>query len=379
MSIVTFPAGIWVPRSYIGAGGAANYTSSLIDADDEGVALVTTAPRTGSIQELAFATATMTTTGDLDCRIETVSATDGTPTGTLWATNTNVLKSVADTDDNTWIQSGNFTANASVNKGDKIAIAFRRPTSGTFVGNLRILGSNWFLANFPYGLVKTGASWTKGATTHSPTVAVKYSDGTWEPLLGSWPIYQVNPISFNNASAEDEVGNVFNLPFPYRICGAWLWADCEATNSFTLALYDDAATPTTGQALETVTMDSDQSAVPTSAYPYVAYFSGTREVPANTVRRLMIRPETATNMAIYDVATFSSTFMALMESGTSIYKSAREKDTPGAWNNSVNSRVLCGLIIDGLDDGAGGGGGATAVQSTETMVIYPRGRIVGYR
>lgn len=358
MAMVTIPGGICIPRAPVGGGGNAQTTQTPIDADADGAGLVFIAPKTGSIREMAFATQTVTTGGDLDCRLETVGATDGLPTGTLFGTDTRQTKTVDGADDNAWLTSGDFVADASVTKGiSKIAMIVQRPASGAFSGNIKTHNNSWFLLNNPYGVWKPAASWTKGGSVYQPMMAIKYSDGVWVPILGQHVFQLMTTLTIGTGTSPDEVGNVFQLPFKYRVTGCWVWVDCDtAGNSFTVAFYDDSGTAAYSAALTEVSVDGDQLSLPTNGYVQILPFEDDIEVAANTVRRLVIRPTTATTMVAYRQDYLSSTYLALEEGGDDIYYTSRTNDG-GTFSDSTSQRCVCGLVIDQIDDGAGAGGG----------------------
>ena len=362
MTMVSIPGGLFIPRCVTGGGGNAQTTQTTIDADAEGAGMIIIAPRTGDIQEIAFATQTVTTGGNLDCRIETVDTATGTgfPTGTLFGTNTNVLKNVLSTDDNAWILSGNLTANASVTKGvSKLAVIVQRPAAGAFNGAIKTVNASFTQVNFPYGVSKTGASWAKGSTVLHPLMAIKYSDGVWEHCLGCYPFQLITSLTVGTGTSPDEVGNVFQLPFKYRAMGCWVWIDAEATNSFTMSLYDNSDTsPTYASALASVTVDSDQSMVPGTGYSFMLPFSADVTVAKDTIVRLALKADTATTLTAYRYDFFSSTFLGLAEGGEDIYYTSRA-DESGTFADVTTQRLICGLVIDQIDDGDGSGGGSS--------------------
>lgn len=355
--MVAIPGGIFLPRFPMGGGGASQTTQTPIDADADGAGNVLIAPRTGDIQEFAFATATVTTGGDLDCRMETLDS-GGLPSGTLFGTNTNVTKTVDGADDNAWLTTGNFTANAAVTAGvSKFALILQRPTSGAFSGNIKTINANYAQYTFPYGVWKPAASWARGvgASNMQCLMAVKYSDGVWEPLFGTFPFQAQTTITLNTGASPDEVGCVFNLPFKYRAAGAWLWTDTEGANGYTISFYDNAdLSPTYNSAQAKVTEDSDEVSAPTSSYCRAYHFNNKVTVAKNTLMRLAVKADTATSMAVYRQDFFSTTYLALAEGGDDIYYTSRTDET-GEFSDVTTQRLVMGLIIDQIDDGDGSG------------------------
>jgi len=61
----------------------------IIDAAGEKVAFIFEAPKTGTIDRLLFRTLGVTSGATVDVRLETIDASNGHPSGTLWGTDTN--------------------------------------------------------------------------------------------------------------------------------------------------------------------------------------------------------------------------------------------------------------------------------------------------
>jgi hypothetical protein len=134
MAYVDIPGGLFMPKP-VTTETAPGLASVLLDADGEYAGCFIRAPLTGTITKIGFATRTVTTGGDLDIRLETQDTSTGRPSGTLWGTNTNFVRTMLATDDNNFFEV-TLTAGASVTKGNLIAIRVERVTGGTFVGNI---------------------------------------------------------------------------------------------------------------------------------------------------------------------------------------------------------------------------------------------------
>lgn len=349
MPLLDLPDEIYIPRPIPASGGNLNFTSNLIDALDEGIATILQIKRAGSIRQIGFTTGAVTTTGDLLCALETTTGAPATPSGTLWGTNTSATVSVADTDDNVWKWSGAFTADASVSRGDVVAAVVRRPSGSAFNGNLRSSGNNWSqLTGLPYLAVRNTGSWVlSGAHCF---MALRYSDDSVDYYPHVWPLYQANTVVFDSSSAQDEVGQTFILPFAYRITGYWIYALSQAavTADFDVRIYDETATPTTSLVTDSVTYSHVQDF--DTGYIRFRYFPNTIDVPANTIRRLMVRPTDADDVTLYAMVANDAQSYEGFEWGDTIYRTSREKDTPGAWDeHSKLQRLSVGLIISAID------------------------------
>ena len=90
MAFQTIPGGLAIPvPPNSGTSSTTFGTPMLLNAASEEAAGVLYAPKTGTISKIGFLTGTVTTGDTVDARMETVSAANGDPTGTLLGTNSN--------------------------------------------------------------------------------------------------------------------------------------------------------------------------------------------------------------------------------------------------------------------------------------------------
>ena len=325
-----------------------NATASaiLLDAANESMAYIIRADQAKNISKLGFRTLTVTTGATVDVRLETVSATDGNPTGTLWATNTNNSQVIADTDDNTWF-TVTLTANGTVAVGDVYAVVIVNPAVSP--GNLNIAGracATTSTNGVNYSTAFTGGAWGKNGFS-GQCVYVEYSDGT-VAVAGFMPSSSVTVTSFNTGSAADEIGNIFQFPFPTQCVGATLMGSATAfVQDFQVILYDsDGST-----ALATVTVDKDQVAGVSGSY----YF---RWAPvsllANTNYRIVIKPTTGSSVDIVEWAVNAALTLDSYDGGQNFYKTARAD--AGSWTQTTTGRTSIAVLVQGYD---GGGGSST--------------------
>jgi hypothetical protein len=363
MALVDIGEYIPIPNILRGHQGTPAFGNTALSAAGRKQGFVFRAPKTGSIRGFYFRVGTVTTGGDCDCRLEQVDATTGLPNGTLIGTTTNVTKSLVSGDANTYVYSGDFTLDASVTRGDVMAVVINN-TTGSYQATFITAGGTTAFAEVvdPY-LVQdtTGSAWAKAVGI--PVFNVKYSDGTTHLILNALPVKTfTQTTSFNNTTNPDEIGAIFTFPFACRIVGAWFYG--SLLGDVTYAVYDGASAPTTGSALATIACDKDITQSTSGRY-HSATFATTLTVAKNDVRRMVLRPDSATSVTINEFEVDATLSNNAFPCGTWSNKTFREKDAPGTFDDtSTLKHVLCGFLIDQIDDGAGTGGPLVPVGTT---------------
>lgn len=350
MAIQTIPGGMPLPvwPTNVGAAPSLSTSSFTIDAAGEKAALVAISAVAKSIRYIYVRTATVTTGDTVDVRIETVD-TDGLPSGTLWAANTNVALAVAGSDDNVWLKAGPLTADAALSVGSVFAVVVVNGGGG---GNIQIASYQDQLAQVPFGVHFT-TSWTK--RDFLPLFFIEYSDGTYAPIFGLLDIgAPINAQTFNSGSTTNRRGNRMTLPFPCQASGCWVWMGIGTATTFSVVLYDtdgSSVLATTGS------VDSDIVEANTAGIAYIP-FTAPVTLTSGGPYRLAFVPGSATNQTLYDFDVPEAAVMGSFPLGTDCYRSVF---TSSAWVDTAASRSCLGLILTGFDDGAGGGGGGDGV------------------
>ncbi len=320
-----------------------DFRPKTIDGADEYLALITGVPKTGNIRNVGFLTGTVTTggTNDLDIRIETVDA-NGDPSGTLWGANTNVALDLQDSDDNTFLVTGNLTASAAVVRGDSlIAVKIKNPAANFATAQLMVMDQQ--LNQFPYTVESLGAGAVKSG--FGAIMALQYDDGVYYPICGVWP-FSVETRGV--ASSPEEDGAKFQVPFPCKVIGTEIWFESDADCS--LVLRSDGSP---GSILTSAAVDKDHRISAAGGRQFI-YFDDEVELAANTVYRLLVDRGGASIGVHY----FSTLNAALMNATPGGMNFIRTHGTGAGAFTDVNTEVpVMSLIISELDDGAGGGGG----------------------
>lgn len=311
--------------------------SLLLDAAGEKAAFIFRAPKAGNIRKVGFRTNTVTTgVVDLDVRLETIDASTGLPTGTLWGTNTNGLVTIADTDDNKFFVV-TLTADATVAKDELVALVIVPPGSG-FNFNIASTIAGGFASNMgtPYNALYT-TSWAKTLSSAGNVGYIEYSDGSAVPS-DFLPVDTMASTLFNNGSTPDERGNLIQLPFPVRCSGIWASAGLSVANgAFDYVLYGPS-----GQ-LAFVSNDSDISdGSATNRWTYRQFTTPVELLP-DTNYRAVVKPTTTNNIVLYSFTTLTAAMMAAIAPNIQ----HTERTDAGSWTETNNRFSCIGLILDG--------------------------------
>lgn len=362
MAQQTFARGLLIPWWGTASSGAPGLGSLATDANDEVAAFIFRAPKAGNIRAVWF-WPSVGTGADRTIGIYQVDATTGSPSTppTAWAANTFVVKSIVAGDNQDFISSGAFTADAVVAKGDLFAVCFITPAATP--GNITFSRYSDGLPEFPYGSLFTG-SWAK--STGPGNILLEYSDGSFEIPLGgiAWGnnagVSQPVTTTFSNSSTPDVRGARFQFPGPVRVNGAWLWVDSDG--NYDVYLVDAAWDGTSGDALAAGSVDLDVRAS-TAAGIVLIEFGATVDLTAATNYRLVVVPSTTTNLSLYHYDCVSAGHLGAQPLGANFHlTTAKDPNDDTDWTNYNNGTdgykvPLMGLVLDGISDGAGAGGG----------------------
>jgi len=329
--------------------GATVYNGILLDASGEKAGWIFRAPKTGSIRYVHFMTGTVTAGCDVDVRIETVdeTVTPAVPSGTLWGTNTNITETIDNADDNTWITSSALTADASVTKGDLVAVVIVWGTGGNLNINRYAQGIQ---TGFPYGVHYTTA-WA--ALTGAMVGTVQYSDSTIENIPGVFA--HSGASSSSSTSSTLNRGMKITMPYKARVCG--LWINCEritASGTWTFKLFGTDGTTV----LLSKAWDSDSFIASGQSTRFIPFDSTTTLSAGSTYWLTGVSDGTSSLRIHYMTYTNSTVFNAMAPGGGNcVWSQATSPASTGDWADTANQLPIMGLLIDQLDDGAGGAAG----------------------
>lgn len=347
MTIQSIGGGLWVPRAPIGVDNAPTFTNAAtIDAASEKGGFVFRITKAGNVAKILWGVRTVTTGATVDVRLETVDATTGLPSGTLWATNTNASQVVNSTDDDVQFVT-TLTATATVAVGDWVAVVISNPAAS--FGNMLIRAFQDEAMDSAY-CCQYVSSWAKN-DVGAPVVGLEYDDGSYPMHEGCWPLSNAATLTtYSNSSTPDVRGLYFSLPFPTRVRGWWANIDLDGTADIKL-IDSDGVT-----ALQTVSLDPDIRVNAVSGL-HSGWFGSTSTLTKDTVYRLVVEPTSTTAIGLNEMDVSAVAVWGGIHCGATFYHtSAKDPTGTGSWTNTTTKRPWMGLIIDGFDDGVSAGG-----------------------
>lgn len=351
----------------IGARGSFNSSLTAnnltFDSTTDRICVVSISQHSDSISKIYFRTGTVTTGCTVQVQVETV--TNGRPSGVAWALNTNGTVAVAGS--NTW-QTVTLTAAATLVPGDIFAIVITY-SSGA-VPSFIILSSNTEPAQttgmWPAYFQDTGAGTWTGSTGPALEMIVEFTSGGVMYVPGCTSVDGSGSIfGYDNADSPDERAMRFQVPFKCRCVGAIFdMANISAGADFSLSLWPASST-TDADALAQKAYDGDLPVTTTTDGGVLVFWDTAQTLTINTTYYLGCRADTATanGVGLIEIAcpagiTNAIRGLPIITNG-SVYSSTRAwtAGSAGAWTDTTTRLPAISLLIDQLDDGAGGSGG----------------------
>jgi hypothetical protein len=342
MTLVTLPSPIIYPGML--ASGSTLFSvggDTTLDAAGEYVAHIFQARSAMTISHVGFRPSTVTGSGTVDIRIETVG-TDGFPSGSLWAANTNIAGTALSS--NTWSLQA-LTASASIASGEWVAVKFVY-NSGTSVQTGRFNNAAPRIYGRAYRAINTGTP-TQSAYTSAELLAVVGSSSTaFYNLSGMTPATAETDTDFASGSTPNRYGIRFQIPFKARCRG--ISFNSAQVGDFTAAIYSDA-----GALLGSIDVDGNNFITGNDGACFIIDDDVT--LNANTWYRATIEATTVTNQEVQTITLPSADYL----SGTRWSANAHLTTWNGsAWDDTNTAILPCmNLLLDQIDDGTGSGSG----------------------
>lgn len=300
---------------------------------------------------------------------QNVNGANGEPDGVVDEFGTVVI---AGTDDNKWIDTTTSPALGAITSGGNGAGSGRTVAVGdilalvvefdSFVaGSLLILQQEgqltyWNPSMNNYALHQVGGTWTKQGDT--PMFALGCNDGTWQ-YMESVTVGRTSQVTYNSASAADEIAMRFQLPYPAKLGSVKALIDFTAVAE--IIVYEGTT------ALGTFSLDPELRR--TTGFIWTQAQFGDLALTANTTYRVAVKPTTGTNLSLHRTTAQSNALFDTLGGGRQFYYSTRVD--AGSWTDTDTIRPYVSLGLTAFDDGTGGSG-AIPVSSGVASLRFPR-------
>lgn len=351
MSLQTLPSVILYPgRSNTNNSTGTFTASSTLDASGEYVAYMGYAIEDMVVSHVGIRTHTATGSPTVEIRIETVDGTTGLPTGTLWATNTNVTTGTLTASD---FSVHALTASATISKGSYYAVKILYATGTTFALS-RFTAAMASQSILPYQVLNTGTPTKADFGVLTYCMALGSSSSVFYKIPRMLPVTATAVGLSASTATFDAVGVRFKVPFKCR-CAGFLHTTASATaGPFTYGIYNDAGSEVSSSS--TSWLDMDIPVTPGVYSMMSLYFDNPVELSPDTWYRLALWPTSATSITLIGFEYDSAGLQAAGPGGVNWHLT--KKALAGAWDDSNTLvGIHTSLILDQLDDGVGSGGG----------------------
>ena len=296
------------------------------------------APKTGTIDGILWRSGAAVGSPTLDVRLETVGTQS--PSGTLFGANTNVVTGTVAS--NTDYES-TPTAGASVTQGDFLSMVWAHNSGTSIQIALASLAASSMQLNLPQ--ISTAGTYSLIAG-RLPYAALRFSDGTYCPIAAGGVAYGIG--STISAYTTGERGVRFRLPYTARVSG--FWASFDPDVDCTVNLYADATAPG-GTAIRSLSIATNRF-IQKNAVVSQFNFSSSVTLAADTWYRLVGVPSGSPGIRFVINTIPSASYAAAVATDHFLTESSG-----ASWVDTTTVLPQIGVVIDGLDNGAGGGGG----------------------
>ena len=199
------------------------------------------------------------------------------------------------------------------------------------------------VGGLPYSLLYT-SSWAVQLTNLA--VGVEYTDGSFEYIPVA-PAHGITSTTFGSGTNPNHRALRLKFSVAVRVIGFWAMVDGDG--DFDVLLVADNWDGTNGNALGRISFDKDIRGA-TSARPYFANFATSVTLTADAVYRLVIKPTSATAIGYTFISVSDADIWQQTEAGEEFYSSSANNPINAAgWTDVLTDRLLCGVIIDGVD------------------------------
>lgn len=315
-------------------------TLATLDAAGEFQAWIFQATEDMVISHVLWRTGAVSGAPTADTRIETVAA-DGTPSGTLWAANTNIVSGALSA---TTTALHALTASASITKGQFFCVKVVYASGTSFVVQH---GANIqrFISALPYLATNTTGSTVLARQAGLNCLGLGSSATAFYKLENCIPASAVTGVAFNNTTSFAR-GVRFQVPFKCRILG-FSWYNNLAIGDYKPIFTDDAGVSLIGT---NATIDGNFNAASTGSLSVI--FDTSVDLAINTWYRAAIEPQSATNQTWYYLSTPSADYVTANWMGAFWQRAER---VSGTWTDTPTDFPIMDLILSHLDDAVASG------------------------
>ncbi|WP_321471128.1 hypothetical protein [uncultured Paludibaculum sp.] len=295
------------------------------------------------ITAVAFRVNTVTAAGTFELRIETVSGTDGSPTGVLASANANGFVNVT----TAGVKEVVLAASHTPAPGDVLAVVVVCGSPGNIVVSRGSLLDN---NGFPYQNDFTSA-WNavKYYSLGVAAIALKTTSGyTVNPLMCVYNV-QVNT-AFHMDTSPDEIGNKILLPFSCRVTGFQCMVNFAlAGRTMDVILYAADGTVLTSHRPDNAKLSSS-----TGSRTISMQFPNSVVLDAHTPYYLAMRPAQAASIYVYTMS-FADIPGLVNSCPYGQNFTYVQRTDAGAWTEVAENIHQLFPVINGIDLGSSGG------------------------
>jgi hypothetical protein len=248
------------------------------------------------------------------------------------------------------------TGTKTIANGDLVAICIQMTARGgaDTLGVTCLSSSNSIHRPLITGFL--GGSYALQTTMSNPNAFITFADGAFGWLQGSEIFSTVSTRTWNSGGGTVEYGQLYKLPFPTRIYGAYGFIDPDADCD--IVLYSDPlGTPS---AAKTVSLDANTMAS-AAGREFMELFTSPYDTTADQIIGIAYKPG-GSNVSAYYKTLADATHRITDPWGTDGYGISRASGG-GAFANANSSldHYFIGLLVGGFDNGVGGGSTAQMV------------------
>lgn len=309
-------------------------TNLRVDASGERVEYYFQVPRSGSMNRAAIRLSTVLTDQPLRIGFETLDAS-GVPTGTAYGGSVPVVLTTLVSNST---REAVFTTPATAVAGVWVAVVIQ--FNGA-IGDVQIATAATLAggAGSPYVVHNSGSRVPQTAAV--PLLSIGFADtSSYEPI-GCLPAGSISAQNISTVLTPNDLGNLYQLPVPFRARGAGVLADAD--NPFELRLYGPDNTVLAASVLGLPYRANTAQGV------YSVPFPAAVDLAAGTQYRLTVKPLTASNVVAYRLACDTQAHLDPWLAGEWCHETSRVD--AGSWTETTANRMMMGLYGSAIDDG----------------------------